>query len=52
LLDVIASGRGVAPASPMPDKYAQLKVLPELRDQGILTTQEFQAQKTKVLASV
>src|SRR5258708_6002762 len=34
----------------VPDKYAQLKILAELRDQGILTEQEFQAEKTKILS--
>jgi len=34
----------------VPDKYAQLKILGELRAQGILTEQEFQAEKTKILS--
>ena len=39
-----------APAA-APDPIAQLKQLAELRDQGILTDAEFQAQKTKILSS-
>ena len=42
-----------APAAPaaetMDDKIAQLKQLGELRDQGILTDEEFAAQKAKLL---
>jgi hypothetical protein len=38
-------------AAPAPDPIAQLKQLAELRDQGILTDAEFEAQKAKVLAS-
>jgi len=38
-----------APA-PQPDVIGQLKQLAELRDQGILTDQEFAAQKAKILA--
>ncbi len=42
----------LAPAAPAaPDLVTQLKQLAELRDQGILTDDEFQAQKTKLLAS-
>jgi hypothetical protein len=33
------------------DPVAQLKELAELRDQGVLTEEEFQAQKAKILAS-
>jgi Short C-terminal domain len=39
-----------APAPPV-DTVAQLKGLAELRDQGILTDAEFDAQKAKILAS-
>jgi hypothetical protein len=40
----------VAPA-PAPDTIQQLKDLAELKNQGILTEAEFEAQKAKVLAS-
>ena len=36
-------------AAPATDVIAQLKGLAELRDQGILTDEEFAAQKSKVL---
>ncbi|MBO9553407.1 SHOCT domain-containing protein [Cellulomonas sp.] len=40
-----------APDAPdMDAKIAQLKQLAELRDQGILTHAEFEAQKTQILA--
>jgi hypothetical protein len=39
------------PAAGMDDKLAQLKQLGELRDQGILTDAEFEAQKAAVLGS-
>jgi len=38
-----------APAAPAPDKYAQLKEMAELRDQGILTNAEFEVEKAKIL---
>jgi hypothetical protein len=38
-----------APAA-APDPIAQLKELAELKDQGILTEEEFAAQKAKILA--
>lgn len=38
-------------ATPAPDPVAQLKELAELKNQGILTEAEFQAQKAKILAS-
>ncbi|HUZ09069.1 MAG TPA: SHOCT domain-containing protein [Acidimicrobiales bacterium] len=39
-----------APAqAPAPDPIAQLKELAALRDQGILTEEEFAAQKAKIL---
>jgi hypothetical protein len=40
-----------APASPsQEEKITQLKELAALRDQGVLTLAEFEAQKAKVLA--
>lgn len=52
------SAQGVAQASETPqqdggqkpDRYAQLLVLGELSEQGILTEAEFQAEKAKILA--
>jgi hypothetical protein len=38
------------PAAPQTDKLTQLKQLGELRDSGILTEAEFEAQKAKILA--
>jgi hypothetical protein len=38
------------PAAPAPDPIAQLKELAELKDQGVLTDQEFATQKAKILA--
>jgi len=40
-----------APAPPAPDPIAQLKELAALKDQGILTEEEFAAQKAKILGS-
>jgi Short C-terminal domain len=40
-----------APAAPAPDPIEQLKELAELKAQGILTDEEFAAQKAKVLGS-
>ena len=40
-----------APAAPAADPIEQLKGLAELRQQGILTDEEFAAQKAKILAS-
>ena len=37
-------------ADPMEDKLAQLKQLGDLKDQGVLTQAEFDAQKAKILA--
>ncbi|MGA8044831.1 MAG: SHOCT domain-containing protein [Dermatophilaceae bacterium] len=37
------------PAAPGTDMIASLKALAELRDQGILSEQEFAAQKSKIL---
>lgn len=39
-----------APAAPAVDPIAKLKELGELRDSGILTEEEFAAEKAKVLA--
>jgi len=39
------------PAAAAPDMVTQLKQLGELRDQGILTDDEFAAQKAKILGS-
>jgi len=39
------------PAAPAADPIAQLKELGELRDKGVLTEEEFAAQKAKLLAS-
>ena len=36
-------------AAPVTDVVAQLKALAELKDQGILTEEEFAAQKSKIL---
>jgi hypothetical protein len=38
-------------AAPAPDRTARLRELASLRDDGILTEEEFQAEKSKVLAS-
>jgi hypothetical protein len=38
------------PPPPAPDPIAQLKELAELKNQGILTEEEFAAQKAKLLA--
>lgn len=38
------------PAAEAPDLIAQLERLGALKDQGILTQEEFDAQKAKVLA--
>jgi len=39
------------PATDMNDKIAQLQQLGQLHEQGILTDEEFYAQKTKILGS-
>ena len=39
------------PAADMNDKIAQLQQLGQLREQGILTDEEFFAQKTKILGT-
>jgi len=41
----------VAAAPPAPDPIEQLKQLAALRDQGILTDEEFTAQKTRLLGA-
>lgn len=40
-----------APAPPQKDVVTQLRELAELKDQGILTEQEFEVQKAKILNS-
>ena len=40
-----------APAAPAADPIEQLKELASLKDQGILTEEEFAAQKAKILAA-
>jgi hypothetical protein len=40
-----------APAAPAADTVTQLKELAELKNQGILTDAEFEAQKAKILGS-
>jgi predicted cobalt transporter CbtA len=40
-----------APAAAAPDPIEQLQRLAELKNQGILTDAEFEAQKAKILAS-
>jgi Short C-terminal domain len=40
-----------ASAGPSPDDIEQLKQLAALKDQGILTEEEFAAQKAKILGS-
>jgi putative oligomerization/nucleic acid binding protein len=40
-----------APAAPAEDRVDQLKELAALKDQGVLTDEEFAAEKARVLAS-
>jgi hypothetical protein len=40
-----------APAAPAVDTVAELQKLADLKAQGILTEEEFAAQKAKILAS-
>jgi hypothetical protein len=40
-----------APAAPAPDMIQQLKDLAELKAQGVLTEEEFAAQKAKILGT-
>ncbi len=44
------AGAGASPAA-APDPIEQLKELAELKNQGILTDAEFQAQKARILSS-
>jgi hypothetical protein len=44
-----ASPEAPAPVGPTPENIEQLKELAALRDQGILTEEEFAAQKAKIL---
>ena len=44
-----AASAAAAPPSDMSGQLAQLKQLGELKDQGILTEAEFEAQKQKIL---
>jgi membrane protease subunit (stomatin/prohibitin family) len=46
-----AEQAAAAPAAPQVDSVERLKQLAELRDQGILTEEEFAAEKAKVLGS-
>ncbi len=47
----LAQGPAPAAAAPAPDPIAQLRELGALRDQGVLTEDEFAAQKAKLLGS-
>jgi hypothetical protein len=40
-----------APAAPAEDRVEQLKGLADLKDQGVLTEEEFASEKAKILAS-
>ena len=40
-----------APVAPAPDRFEQLKKLADLKTQGILTEEEFQSEKAKLLSS-
>jgi len=40
---------GTLPPEPAPDPVQQIKKLAELREQGILTEEEFAAEKKKLL---
>lgn len=44
-----AAAPAPAPAPAQPDKIAQLKELGELKASGVLTEEEFQAEKAKIL---
>jgi hypothetical protein len=46
-----AAQPAAAPANDMSGQIAQLKQLAELRDQGVLSNDEFEAQKQKILGS-
>jgi hypothetical protein len=41
----------LVPAQPASDTFEQLKKLAELKEQGILTDEEFQAEKAELLAT-
>lgn len=43
--------QAAAPAAPAVDKATELQKLAELKTQGILTEEEFAAEKAKILAS-
>jgi hypothetical protein len=45
-----AAAPAPAPVAPEPDRYEQLKQLAQLKDQGVLTDQEFAAEKQRILA--
>lgn len=47
----VAPQAAPAPAAAAADPIAQLKELADLRDRGVLTDQEFAAQKAKLLGS-
>jgi hypothetical protein len=47
-----AAPQTAAPAEPVSDPIEQLERLAALRDQGILTDEEFQAKKTKLLGDM
>lgn len=47
----VASPQPAVTVTPAPDRYEQLKKLADLRAQGILSEEEFQAEKAKILAS-
>jgi hypothetical protein len=47
----VAPPPAAAPAAPAADQIEQLQRLAALKDQGILTEDEFAAQKAKILAS-
>ncbi|WP_432247424.1 SHOCT domain-containing protein [Streptomyces sanyensis] len=40
---------GAAPAAPPADRVSQLTALAELRDRGVLTDEEFAAEKRRIL---
>jgi hypothetical protein len=46
-----AAAPAPAPAAPEQDNIAQLKELADLHNQGILTDEEFAAQKAKILGT-
>jgi Short C-terminal domain len=45
----IPAGQAPAPAAPAEDMYAQLERIGQLKAQGILTEEEFAAEKAKIL---